>query len=185
MARESPVALQLVFALHMHVNCVAGAHVFATRAGICLLSCVGGSPAGFRSGFGLGCTTFPSGCFYWCCVQVAVVLHGAKCLLCCVGGSPAGFNPCFGLGCTAFALCVSCSSGGVSVVRLPQTPPAQSRGCLLVKRLRGSPEFHIACTNPGFCVLGSSRRKVSCPLIFARLKLPQSGASPRTKISQK
>ena len=67
----------------------------------------------------------------------------------------------------------------------PKKPAARSRGCLLVKRQNESPQFTVARTNPRFRVRGSSWRKESLPLIFARLKIPQSGPILRTKILQK
>ena len=61
------------------------------------------------------------------------------------------------------------------IVRVPQTPAAQSRGCLLASHQNESPGRTVARTNPGFCVWGSSWRKESLPPIFALLKIPQSG----------
>ena len=59
--------------------------------------------------------------------------------------------------------------------KIRKKPAAQSRGCLLVSPLRGSPEPHIARTNPGFRVWGGSLRKESLPPFVARKNTPQSG----------
>ena len=71
------------------------------------------------------------------------------------------------------------------IVRVPQTPAAQSRGCLLASHQNESPGRTVTRTNPGFRVWGSSWRKESLPPIFALLKIPQSGPILRTNISQK
>ena len=44
--------------------------VYLLHGAGCLLSCVGGSPAGSRSGLVSVVPHFPSGCFYWCRVAV-------------------------------------------------------------------------------------------------------------------